>query len=226
MTENTQTQPITAVETENKLMSFWATNSKKITTAVAVLAIVIGGFFAYKTLVAAPAETKASEALFHAESYFRQDSIKLALEGDKLYPGFLKIISKYKGTDAANLAHYYAGSCYMKLGDFNKAISHLKDFSTGSTQIEARAISLMGDAYSELGKKEDAVAAYKKAGTLFEKDEYNSPEYLFRAGYLYESMGKNKEAIEMYKIIKQKYPRSERGFTIDKYLARLGEISE
>jgi hypothetical protein len=26
----------------------------------------------------------------------------------------------------------------------------------------------------------------------------------------------------MYKIIKEKYPRSERGFEIDKYLARLG----
>ena len=59
---------------------------------------------------------------------------------------------------------------------------------------------------------------------LFEKDDYNSPEYLFRAGYLYESLGKNKEAIEMYNIIKEKYSKSERGFDIDKYLARLGEV--
>jgi tetratricopeptide (TPR) repeat protein len=83
---------------------------------------------------------------------------------------------------------------------------------------------LLGDAYSELNKKEEAIAAYKKAGTTFEKDDVLSPEYLFRAGYLYESMGKNQEAIEMYQLIKDKYPGSRRGFDIDRYLARLGVV--
>ena len=83
---------------------------------------------------------------------------------------------------------------------------------------------MLGDAYSELNKKEDAVAAYKKAGTTFDKDNIISPEYLFRAGYLYESMGRPKEAIEMYQLIKDKYPSSQRGFDIDRYLARLGVV--
>ena len=51
-----------------------------------------------------------------------------------------------------------------------------------------------------------------------------SPEYLFRAGYLYETLGKNKDAIEMYQLIKSKYPASQRGYDIDRYLARLGAI--
>jgi len=50
-----------------------------------------------------------------------------------------------------------------------------------------------------------------------------SSEYLFRAGLLLEMAGKNKEAIEVYKQIKEKFPRTEKGFAIDKYLARLGE---
>jgi hypothetical protein len=37
-------------------------------------------------------------------------------------------------------------------------------------------------------------------------------------------MGKNKEAIEVYDLIKQKYPSSQRGMEIDKYLARLGKV--
>ena len=108
------------------------------------------------------------------------------------------------------------------MGDYKNAIKYLKDFSTSSVQVQARANSLLADAYSESGNKEEAVSLYRKAGTAFEKDDYNSPEYLFRAGALYEVMGKNQDAIEMYKIIKEKYPRSERGFEIDKYLARLG----
>jgi hypothetical protein len=35
-------------------------------------------------------------------------------------------------------------------------------------------------------------------------------------------MGKTQDAIAMYKIIKDKYPASQRGAEIDKYLARLG----
>jgi len=152
------------------------------------------------------------------------DSVKLALNGDNINAGFAKIVAKYGGTKAANLASFYAGSCYLKLGDYNNAVKYLKDFSTSAEQLQARAYGLLGDAYSEENKKEDAVDEYKKAGTFFEKDEVLSPEYLFRAGYLYESMGKTKEAIEMYQAIKDKYPTTQRGTDIDKYLARLGVV--
>jgi len=34
-------------------------------------------------------------------------------------------------------------------------------------------------------------------------------------------MGKNKEALELYKEIKEKFPRTEKGFQADKYIYRL-----
>jgi hypothetical protein len=37
-------------------------------------------------------------------------------------------------------------------------------------------------------------------------------------------MGKTQDAIAMYRLIKDKYPTSQRGADIDKYLARLGVI--
>ncbi len=224
MIEKKNIQDVDVNDVLNRASGFWVENGKKILIPLGVLVVIIGGYFAYKTFVTEPNEIKASESMFRAQDYFSQDSIRLALNGDNVNPGFLKIIDKYSGTKAANLAHFYAGSCYIKLGDFNKAVKELKEFSTGSKQIQARALSLLGDAYSELGKKEEAAEQYSKAGKMFDKDDYNSPEYLFRAGYLYESMGKNKDAIEMYRIIKEKYSKSERGFEIDKYLARLGVI--
>ena len=160
--------------------------------------------------------------MFRAEEYYRMDSARLALNGDQVNAGFLKIISRYGGTKAGKLANFYAGDCYLRLGDFNNAVKYLKDFSTPVQQLQERTYGLLGDAYSELNKKEEAVEQYKKAGTFFEKDELFSPEYLFRAGYLYESMGKTQDAIAMYKVIKDKYPNTQRGSEIDKYLARLG----
>jgi TolA-binding protein len=203
---------------------FWQRNSKIILYVLGALILLVGGYFVYQNYFKAPEELKASDAMWKAEDYYRKDSARLALNGDGANPGFLKIISRHSGTKAANLAKFYAGASYMKLGDFNNAIKYLKDFSTDDKLVGVRAAGLLGDAYAETGKKNEAVEQYRKAGTLFPDDNYNSPEYLFRAGLLYQDLGKNNEAIEMFRIIKDKYSATERGAEIDKYLARLGEL--
>ncbi len=203
---------------------FWERNGKMLSYGLLVVVLVVGGWLGYKYFISDPKEKKASEAMFRAEEYYRLDSARLALNGDNINAGFLKIISRYGGTKAANLANFYAGSCYLKMGDFNNAVKYLKDFSSGVEQVQVRAYGMLGDALSEQNKKQEAADQYKKAGTYFEKDNLFSPEYLFRAGYLYESMGKNQEAIEMYQLIKDKYTASQRGYDIDKFLARLGVI--
>jgi len=205
-----------------ELHSAWEKYGKQLSIALVAIIVIVGGFFAYRNMVSEPNEKSASEAMFRAEEYYRMDSARLALNGDQVNAGFLKIISKYGSTKAGKLANFYAGSCYLKMGDFNNAVKYLKDFSSPVEQLQERAYGLLGDAYSEQNKKEEAAEQYKKAGTYFEKDELFSPEYLFRSGYLYESMGKTQDAIAMYKIIKDKYPASQRGAEIDKYLARLG----
>lgn len=215
-------------EEKNPIADFqhlWDRYGKQASYVLLAVIVVVGGIFAYRNFIVEPKEKAASEAMFRAEDYYRMDSARLALNGDNINAGFLKIINKYGGTKAANLASFYAGSCYLKLGDFNNAVKYLKDFSTSVKTMQERALGLLGDAYSEQNKKEEAAEQYKKAGTYFEQDDLFSPEYLFRSGYLYESMGKTQDAIAMYKLIKDKYPTSPRGADIDKYLARLGAIN-
>jgi tetratricopeptide (TPR) repeat protein len=207
-----------------ELQNVWERYGKQASYVLLAIIVIVAGFFAYRNLVSEPNEKQATEAMFRAEQYYRLDSARLALNGDNINAGFLKVISRYGGTKAANLASFYAGSCYLKLGDYNNAIKYLKDFSTSVQQLQERDYGLLGDAYSELNRKEEAAEQYKKAGTYFEKDELFSPEYLFRSGYLYESMGKTQDAIAMYRLIKDKYPASQRGADIDKYLARLGVV--
>jgi predicted negative regulator of RcsB-dependent stress response len=207
-----------------ELQHVWERYGKVASYVLVGIIIVVGGYFGYRNYILEPKEKQAVEAMFRAEEYYRMDSTRLALNGDNINAGFVKIISRYGGTKAANLASFYAGSCYLKLGDFNNAVKYLKDFSTPVKQLQERAYGLLGDAYSEQNKKEEAAEQYKKAGTYYEKDDLFSPEYLFRSGYLYESMGKTQEAIAMYRMIKDKYPNSQRGADIDKYLARLGVL--
>ncbi len=221
--KHTPVENVPDVEIVDRVNGFWQKNSKNIAIALSAVIVLAGGIAAYKYFISGPNTEKSNEAIFRAENYFRSDSLQLALNGDGSNPGFVKIIDKYSGTPAANLAKYYAGASYLRLGDYKNAEKYLKDFSTSAVQVNARAKSLLADAYAEQGKKDEAAKLYREAAGIFEKDEFNSSEYLFRAGLIYESLGKNSEAIEAYKTIKEKYPRSERGFEVDKYLARLGE---
>ncbi|MDB5246566.1 MAG: tetratricopeptide repeat protein [Segetibacter sp.] len=203
------------------VQGFWEKNKKIIIGISAAVILIAGGWLLYKNMIVKPKEEKAAEAMFKAEEYFRSDSLTAALNGDAQNKGFLYVIKNFDGTKAANLAHFYAGIIYLRSNDFNNAVKQLKDFDTESKQIQMLAYGRLADAYSELGKKDDAVEYYKKAGKYFEEDEFNASEFLFRAGYLLESQNKNKEALEVYKEIKEKFPKTEKGFSIDKYIYRL-----
>lgn len=201
----------------------WSKNSKPIIYALIAIVALVGGWFGYKHYVKAPEELQAGNAMWKAQEYFKVDSFNLALNGDGTNQGFLRVISKFGGTESGNLAHFYAGACYLQLGDFNNAVKHLKDFSTTSDALKVRATGLLGDAYSELGKKQEAVDQYKKAGTIFPEDNINSPEYLYRAALLYKDLGKKQEAIDALHLIRDKYPVSPRGYDVDKVLAKMGD---
>lgn len=203
------------------ITGFWEKNKKLIIGVSVAIIVIAGGWLLYKNMIVKPKEERAAEAMFKAEEYFRNDSLTVALNGDGQNKGFLYVIKNYDGTKSANLAHFYAGIVYLKTNDFNNAVKQLKDFSTDSKQIQMIAYGRLADAYSELGKKDEAVEYYKKAGIEFEADQFNSSEFLFRAGYLLESMGKNNDAVEVYKQIKEKFPKTEKGFSIDKYINRL-----
>ena len=225
MSAKTQPEP-EQIEVLERAKGFWEKNSRMILYISSAVILLAGGYLGYKYLILLPNEQKAQEEIYKAEANFRKDSVSLALNGNNSTPGFLKVIKKYGSTRTGNLAKLYAGESYLQLGDYKNAVKYLEDFDAhGAKQIEAKSEGLLGDAYAEMKQNDKALDHYKKAGTIFPEDAVLSSEYLFRAGMLYEVMGKNKEAIEQYKLIKEKFPRSEKGYNIDKYLARLGETT-
>jgi tetratricopeptide (TPR) repeat protein len=206
---------------KHPFLDFVKKNQKALTSALVIVVVLLAGYFGYSELYQKPREAKAADALFTAERYFALDSSNLVLNGDGTSKGVLYVIKEFSGTKAANLAKYYAGVSYFRTGDFNKSIEYLNDFSTNAKQVQAIAYGTIGDAYSELKKNDDAIAAYKKAAAHFPEDESISSEYLYRAAALLELGGKTEEAVAIYKDIKAKYPKSEKGFNADKYIYRL-----
>jgi hypothetical protein len=205
---------------------FWERYSKPIMIICTVIIVAVGGYFIYQKYFEEPQEVKAADAIFKAEEYYRIDSLNLALNGDGQNPGFLRVIDKFGGTDAGNLARYYAGVIYVKMDDNEKAIKYLKKFSTSSKPTQAKAYRLLADAYGDLGKNKDAFDYYKKSAHEFEEDESNSAESLFFAAYLAQrSLNDTKSAIDLYKELKEKFPRSQQAQQADNYLAQMGVYS-
>ena len=225
------------VDVIERAKGFWARFSKPIIYLSAAIILIGGGWLVYKYMFKLPKEQKANEVVFRTQKVFTDfsnaptDSVKTSLaqkclNGEGSTPGALKIISRYGGTDAANLCAYYAGASYLHLKRFDRAIKYLKDFDTDASQVQSRAYGMIGDAYSDLKKNNDALNYYKKAAGVNKKDEFTSSEFLFRAGLFAESIGKTKEAVELYKKIKNDYPLTDKANDIDRYLARLGEVNE
>ncbi len=208
----------------NKGEQFIEKNKRIIIIVASVIAIAILGYFGFTKLYMDPKQKEASEEMFYAEHYFEQKEWEKAIKGDGKHLGFLDIIDAYSITKAANLAHYYAGVSYLQLGKYDEAITYLQGFSSDDILVQGKALGLIGDAYVELNNDTEALNYYKKAA---EKGDNNivAPEYLFKAGMLYEIQKDYTNALACYEKIKNDYRASLEGNDIDKYIAKLKMLS-
>ena len=214
-------QNLEAVETAlSRTEIFIEDNSKMFSYIIIGLLVVVGGFIGIKKLVIAPKQTEASSQMFMAEQYFEKDSFNLALNGDGNYLGFLDIMDEYKITKAGKLANYYAGICYLNLGQYEDAIESLSSFSLKDEMIQPIATGAMGDAYVELEDFEKAVIAYLKAANIRD-NQFTSPIYLLKAGQIHEILDQPEKALSAYSRIQDDYPDSAEARQVGKYIERV-----
>ncbi len=190
-------------------------NQKSLTIIVSVIVVIIAVYLGYKRFYLAPTEKEAQAEMYVAEKYFEVDSFKLALNGDGSYLGFLDIIDDYGVTKSANLSHYYAGICYLRLGNYDEAIAELKKFDEKDVIVTDIDLGDIGDAYVELGDFKQGLSFFLKAAAR-KKNDFTTPIYLKKAGLVYEQLGEYDKAIDLYKKIELEYPNSQEAFDIEK----------
>ena len=216
--ENPQT--ISNVEqTLTKTEHFLEENYKTLLIVLGVIVALVGIVWLGK-LYLNKRNDEAQSQIHQAEKYLEMDSLKLALNGDGNYLGFLDIAKDYKFTNAGNLALYSAGICYLHLGEYQQAIDFLNKYSKKDLVLGSISIGATGDAYVELGDLDKGVAKYVEAAD-YAKNSFNTPLYLMKAGEIYELNGKYSEALKVYERIENEYPLSTEGTTIEKYIARV-----
>lgn len=211
-------------ETLSKTEQFLEQNYKPLLIGLAAVVVLVGLFWLTK-LYLTKRNDEAQSQMYQAQKYLELDSINLALNGDGNYLGFIDIAKEYKYTKAGNLARYGAGICNLHLGNFEQAIDFLNKYSKKDKVIGSIAIAATGDAYVELGNTEKGITKYLEAAE-FADNSFNTPLFLMKAAELYELNGKYSDALKLYERIKEEYPTSTEGSSIDKYIARVKLFSK
>lgn len=166
---------------------------------------------------------EAQSQMFVAEDYFTKDSLNYALYGDGNYLGFIDIADEYSATPAGNLARYYAGICFLHMGEFTSAVEYLEKYKKRDIVLAPVAIGATGDAYIELGETDKGLEYYNRAAG-FSDNSFYAPVYLMKAAQIYELEGEYDKALANYNTIKEKYPDSNEGNNIEKNIARVNSF--
>lgn len=223
MTKDTKPHHDSMADVEQALTKteqFFEKNLNTVIYSIAGLIIVIVAFLAFQKYSVEPKEQSAQIDMFGAQNYFAKDSFNLAINGDGSVFGFLDIIEEYGSTPAGNLANYYTGISYLHLGEYNEAISYLKDFDTDDLLLLPIKDAAIGDAYVELGEYSDAISYYKKALAVND-NKLTTPGVKIKLGLAYEAEGSADKAIEQYIELKDQFPASTEVASAEKYIARL-----
>jgi tetratricopeptide (TPR) repeat protein len=208
--------------TASKTEDFVAKNQRIIIGVVGAIALMTVGYLAYQKFVAAPKEEDAANQMFIAQQNFQKategvasDSLyKLSLNGSEGKWGFVKIADEYSGTDAGNLANYYAGVAYLNTGKYTEAIEYLGKFKSEDMVLSAMAVGAIGDAYSQKNQPKEALESYVKAAET-NKNDFTTPRFLLKAGKTALALGNKEEALKYFTDIKDNFDASPEAATID-----------
>lgn len=224
-TKEENPQGIKSVEqTLTRTEQYLEKNYKVLLTGLGVLVVLVGLVWLSRIYLG-KRNDEAQAQMYQAERYFELDSLELALNGDGNYLGYIDIANDYKLTSSGNLARYSAGICYLHLGQFEDAIDMLGSYKKKDKVLGSLALGATGDAYVELGDTENGIKKYLEAAD-FADNSFNTPLFLMKAAELYELDKRYPEALALYERIKNEFPESTEGMSVDKYLARIRVLTE
>ena len=122
-------------QSASRAEDFVAKNQKYILGFLTIVALATVSYLLYQKFIAEPSQEEAASELFVAQQNFQKavdatgtksDSLyNLVLKGSEGKFGVVKIADEYSGTDAGNLANYYAGVAYLNTKKYAEAITSL-----------------------------------------------------------------------------------------------------
>lgn len=202
----------------SKLTGFFEKNKSTTLGAGIIIIALVAGFFGFQWYKNSQ-DVEGEKKLFKAVYAFESDSLSATAKE-------MAKISNEFGGNTQNLSDLYLGITLLKQGKFDQSIEKLKNFSSADLLVQARAYSLIGDAYTEKKSFDEAINFYQKAAE-YKPNKFFTPTYLLKLALAFEANKQGKEALDAYSQITDKFPESAESVPAKKYKALLeSSISE
>lgn len=197
---------------------FLGTYQKQILIGIGAVILIVCGYLAYDAFYKKPKAEEAQTAIFKGETYFREGKDSLALFGNgNDYLGLESVINEYGSTKTGDLAKGYAGVIYTRMGEYEKALPYLKDYSGSDALFTYLVKGSIGDCLVNTGKIEESISYFESAAKGMDNELY-SPIYYKKAALAYKEMKNYKKVAEIYEYIKNNYGSSMEASEADKYI--------
>jgi tetratricopeptide (TPR) repeat protein len=163
---------------------------------------------------------RANEMLGQILPVYEQGQYDQALNGTGQQAGLLTIADDYGGTDAGNLAAFYAANALYEQGEYDRALTYYQRFEKGNDFIGASAYAAEASIYESRGEMQTAAEHYEQAAEQYD-NKLTAPRYLIEAGQAFEDAGNFAAAERVYRKVKTDYSESDQAEEVERYLARV-----
>jgi predicted negative regulator of RcsB-dependent stress response len=164
-------------------------NARVVLTTAAVALVLVGGFLYYRIYKAQRAERAAMQFL-QVQATLPNDTTQAIrqLEG---------FASRLDGTVEAAEARLSAAQLWLLKGQPAKAIENIQPVADGGTPVAEQALALLGAAYTQGGKRQQAIDTYLKLADR-SKLAYVKEDALTQAAILREQANDWRGAADLY----------------------------
>lgn len=207
----------------NRLLESYRDNKASILGGIIAVILVVGGAIGWYYYQESQ-ERQARNLMANAETAFLNGNYQTALQGSEeaFTVGFEQIINNYGGTDAGNLARYYAAVCHYNMENYQQALSYMQRYTVPAGIMGVGPISFHGVIHNELGNHSRAAELYVKAAE-WDVNESTTPYNYLEAARSYSEAGNTEEARRYAQMIVDEYPQSSQAAEAEQMLGTLAE---
>lgn len=165
---------------------------------------------------------EAQQLMGTAEVEFLRGNYESALTGsdEDFTIGFEQVIKNYGGTEAGNLARYYAAVSEYNLGNTKQALLYIKEYEVPEGILGVGPLSFHAMLLTETGQHAKAAKLYVKAAE-WDKNESTTPYNYLEAANAFHDAGDNENAQRYAEMIINNYPNSSQVTEANRLLGRL-----
>ena len=189
-------------------VNFFNTNKTMVLSIVVTLVVVIGVLIGYR-YYSIGQEDQAQNLLATAELSYSNGDYQTALNGDEytLSYGFVQIADEFSGTNAGNLAAYYAAVSNFKLDNYEEALAYIQEYKHPKGIMGVGSVSYHATLLKLNGSLEKAAKKYEEAAN-WDKNDSTTPFNLMKAANVYKELGNTEKVKSIASTIIEEYPNS------------------